>query len=70
MNYKVSRRLIFKWQKPFLEDRVSIEDDSRIDRPVNVRWHNLDESLMNARINKGAAQHPEVEITSDVLKQF
>ena len=37
MNYKVSRRLIFKWHKPVLEGRESLEDDSRIDRPGNVR---------------------------------
>ena len=64
MNYKVSRRLIFKWHKPLLEGRESLEDDPRIDRPGNVRWHNLAESLMDAHKNKGAAQHQEMEMTS------
>ena len=36
MNYKV-RRLIFKWHKRFRDNRESLEDDSRSDRPVNVK---------------------------------
>ena len=36
INYKVSRRLIFKWHKRFREGRERLEDDSRIDRPFNV----------------------------------
>ena len=30
-----------------------VEDDFHSDRPVNVKWHNLAESLMDAYINKG-----------------
>ena len=37
INYKVSRRLIFKWHKCFPDDRESLEDDSRSDRPVNMK---------------------------------
>ena len=47
MNYKVSRKLIFKRHERFREGRESPKDDSRSDRPVNVRWHNLSESLMD-----------------------
>ena len=54
MNNKVSKILIFKWHERFREGRESLKDDSRNDRPVGVRWHNLAESLMDAYINKGA----------------
>ena len=70
MNDKVSRRFIFKWQKPLLAGSKSLEDDSRIDRPKNVRWHNLAESLMDAYINKGTAQHQKMQMMSDIFKQF
>ena len=33
MNYKVSRRLIFKRHIPFQEGRENLEDDSHIDQP-------------------------------------
>ena len=45
LNYKVSRRLIFKWHKRFQDGRESLEDDSRSGRPVNMKQHNLAESL-------------------------
>ena len=35
---------------------------------VNVKWHNLAESLMGACINKGVAQYQEMERTSDVFQ--
>ena len=37
MNYKVNRRLIFKWHKRFRNGRESLEDDSRSGRPVNLK---------------------------------
>ena len=37
MNYEVSRKLIFKCYKRFREDRESLKDDSRSDRPVNLK---------------------------------
>ena len=70
MNYKVSRQLIFKLHKRFQESRESLEDDRRSYRPVNMRWCNLAESLMDACINKGAGKHHEMEITSDVFRQL
>ena len=70
MNYKVSRRLIFKWHKRFRDGRGSLEDDSRSGRPVNVKWHTLTESLMDAYINKGIVQLQEMEMTSNVFKQL
>ena len=51
-NYKVSRKLIFKWHVRFRENIESLKDDSSSGRPVNVRWHNLAESLMDACILK------------------
>ena len=48
MNYRVSRKLIFKWYERFREDRESLKNNSRSSRPVNVRWHNLAKSLMFA----------------------
>ena len=67
MNYKVSRRLIFKWHK---YGRKSLEVDSSSGRPVNVKLHNLAESLMDACINKGTVQHQGMEMTSNVFKQL
>ena len=37
MNYKVSRRLIFKGHKSFREGRESLEDDSCSGQQVNAR---------------------------------
>ena len=37
---------------------------------VNVKRHHLAESLMDACINKGAAQHQEAERLLDVLNRF
>ena len=37
MNYKVSRKLIFKWHERFREDRESLKDESRSGRLVNMR---------------------------------
>ena len=37
MNYKVRRKLIFKWHEHFREGRENLKDDSRYGRPVNVR---------------------------------
>ena len=69
MNYKVSRRLIFKWHKHFQDGRESLEDDSRSGRPVHVKLHNLTVSLMDAYIDKGTVQHQKMELTSNVFKQ-
>ena len=55
MSYKVSQKLIFKWQGR--EGRESLNDYSRNGPPVNVRLPNLAESLMDAHINKGAVEH-------------
>ena len=68
-NYKVSRRLIFKWHKRFQDGRESLDDDSRSGRPVHVKLHNLAEFLMDAYINKGTVQHQEMKMTSNVFKQ-
>ena len=70
MNYKVSRRLIFKWHKRFRDGRESGEDDSRSGRPVKVKLHNLAESLTDPCINKGTVQYQEMEMTSNVFKQL
>ena len=71
MNYKLSRRLIFKCQKRFREGRESLKNDSRRGRrPVNVRRHNLAGFLMDACINKGPAQHQEMEMMLNIFKQF
>ena len=70
MNYKMSRRLIFKWHKRFRDGSESLEDDSRSGRPVNVKLHNLAESLMDACINKGTVQYQEMEITSNFSNSF
>ena len=48
MNYKVSRKLIFKCHKCFRGDRESLKADFHSVRPVNLKWHNLAESLMDA----------------------
>ena len=37
MNYKVFKRLIFKWHKRFRNGRESLEDDFRSGRSVNVK---------------------------------
>ena len=37
MNYRVSKKLIFKWQGRLREDRESLNDDSHNGRPVNMR---------------------------------
>ena len=37
MNYRVSKKLIFKWQGNFREGRESLNDDSRNSRTVNLR---------------------------------
>ena len=70
MNYTVGRRLNLKWHKCFRDGRESLEDDSRSGRPINVKLHNMAESLMDACINKGTFQHQEMEITSNVFKQL
>ena len=54
MNYRVSRQLIYKWHERLREGGESVKDDSRSGRLVNVRWHNLAESLMEACINNSA----------------
>ena len=59
MNYKVS---IFKWHERFREGRESLKGDSRSGRLVNVRLHNLAESLMDACINNGAAHIRERKV--------
>ena len=69
MNYRVSKKLIFKWQGRLREGKESLNDDSRNGRPVYVRWHNLAESLMDAHINKGAVQHQGAQMTLDVFKR-
>ena len=35
---------------------------------VNTKWHKFAESLMDACINKGAAQHQEAERMSDTFR--
>ena len=71
MNYKVSRKLIFKCHKRFRGDRESLKDDPRSGRPIYVKWHNLAESLMDACINKDTVQqHQGMEMTPDVFKQL
>ena len=70
MNYKVSKKLIFKWHEHFEEGWENVKDDSRIGRLVNMRWHNLAESLMDACINKGAVQRQGAQRTSDVFRQL
>ena len=37
MNYRVSKKLIFKWQGRLREDRESLNDDSHNGTSVNVR---------------------------------
>ena len=69
MNYKVSRRLIFKWHKRIREGRESLENDFRSDRSVNVRGRKLAESLMDSIINDGVVQNLETEITSIVFSK-
>ena len=46
MNYKVSWRLLFKPHKHLREGRESLDDDFCDRLLVNVKWHNLAESLM------------------------
>ena len=70
MSDKESRKLIFKWHKHFWEGRESLEEDSHSVQPINMRWHNLAEFLMDAYINKGAAQYQETEMMLDVFRQF
>ena len=53
MNYRVSRKLIFKWHERFREDRESLKNDSRSGWSVDRKWNNLTKSLTDACINKG-----------------
>ena len=70
MNYKVNRRLLCKPHKRSREGRESLEDDFRSRLLVNVKLHNLAESLMGACINTGTVQYHKMKITADVFKQF
>ena len=53
MNYEVSRKLIFKCYKRFREDRESLKEDSRSDRPVNLKWQDMAESLNGGLYKQG-----------------
>ena len=70
MNHKVNKMLIFKWHKRIRDGRESLEDDTSSGRPVDVKWQNLDKSLMDACTNKITVQHQEMEMTSNVFKQL
>ena len=70
VNYKMNRRLIFKWHERFQNGRESLEDDSRSGRTVNLKWHNLAQSLMDACIKKGTIRCQEMGMTSNIFKQL
>ena len=57
IKYQVNRNLIFKCHKRFQEERESLKDDYHSGRSVNVKWHNMTESLMDVCINKDTVQH-------------